>query len=153
MTTFLTQLGYEAWILHALIWLPLVGMGVVLALPEERAKTVAFGWSLGLFVLSVGLWWAYTPGSADMQMVSSTPWIGMWGIHYALGVDGISLFMILLTTLTTIGGMLPLALFGGPMWAGMAWAVIVGLAVSTALTLFVVPTLFGLLVERFGVKA
>ena len=60
---------------------------------------------------------------------------------------------ILLTTLTTIGGMLPLALFGGPMWAGMAWAVIVGLAVSTALTLFVVPTLFGLLVERFGVKA
>ncbi|MCA9738060.1 MAG: NADH-quinone oxidoreductase subunit M [Gemmatimonadota bacterium] len=107
MTTFLTQLGYEAWILHALIWLPLVGMGVVLALPEERAKTVAFGWSLGLFVLSVGLWWAYTPGSADMQMVSSTPWIGMWGIHYALGVDGISLFMILLTTLTT-----PIAILG-----------------------------------------
>lgn len=60
---------------------------------------------------------------------------------------------IVLTTLTTIGGMLPLALFGGPMWAGMAWAVMVGLGVSTALTLFVVPTLYTLLVERFGVKA
>ena len=34
---------------------------------------------------------------------------------------------ILLTTLTTVGGLLPLALFGGPMWAGMAWAMIFGL--------------------------
>ena len=59
---------------------------------------------------------------------------------------------ILLTTLTTVGGMLPLALFAGPMWAGMAWAVIFGLALSTALTLLVVPTLYTLCVERFGLK-
>jgi multidrug efflux pump subunit AcrB len=57
---------------------------------------------------------------------------------------------IVLTTLTTVGGMLPLALFGGPMWAGMAWVVIVGLAVSTVLTLLVVPTLFTAVVEIFG---
>ncbi|MDJ0522865.1 MAG: efflux RND transporter permease subunit [Planctomycetota bacterium] len=59
---------------------------------------------------------------------------------------------ILLTTLTTVGGMLPLALFAGPMWAGMAWAVIFGLALSTALTLLVIPTLYTLCVERFGLK-
>jgi len=59
---------------------------------------------------------------------------------------------ISLTTLTTIGGMFPLALFAGPMWAGMAWAVIFGLAFSTVLTLFVVPTFYTLCVERFGMR-
>jgi multidrug efflux pump subunit AcrB len=59
---------------------------------------------------------------------------------------------IVLTTLTTIGGMLPLALFGGPMWAGMAWAVMVGLALSTALTLLVVPTAYTMAAERLKMK-
>ena len=59
---------------------------------------------------------------------------------------------IMLTTLTTVGGMIPLALFGGPMWAGMAWATIFGLALSTLLTLVVVPTLYTLFVERFRMQ-
>ncbi|MCP5070580.1 MAG: efflux RND transporter permease subunit [bacterium] len=59
---------------------------------------------------------------------------------------------IVLTTLTTVGGMLPLALFAGPMWAGMAWSVIYGLSLSTVLTLLVVPTLYTLCVERFNLK-
>ncbi|MEZ4414720.1 MAG: NADH-quinone oxidoreductase subunit M [Gemmatimonadota bacterium] len=107
MGTLLTQFGMDGWILHALIWLPLLGMAVVLALPEERAKTVAFWWSLAVFVLSLGLWWLFDPAGPRMQMVSSRPWIEMWGIHYSIGIDGISLFMILLTTLTT-----PIAILG-----------------------------------------
>ncbi|MGE3175485.1 MAG: efflux RND transporter permease subunit [Planctomycetota bacterium] len=59
---------------------------------------------------------------------------------------------ILLTTLTTVGGLLPLALFGGPMWAGMAWAMIVGLLLSTALTLLVVPTIYATCVAVFGMR-
>ena len=59
---------------------------------------------------------------------------------------------ILLTTLTTIGGLLPLALFGGPMWAGMSWAMIFGLGISTGLTLVVIPTIYVLFVDRFGMK-
>ena len=59
---------------------------------------------------------------------------------------------IVLTTLTTIGGMLPLALFGGPLWAGMAWAVIFGLAFSTILTLGVIPTLYTFAVERLKMR-
>ena len=42
-----------------------------------------------------------------MQMASSRPWIGAWGVNYSLGVDGISLFMVLLTTFTT-----PIAILG-----------------------------------------
>ena len=56
---------------------------------------------------------------------------------------------ILLTTLTTVGGMVPLALFGGPMWAGMSYAMIFGLAFSTVLTLVVVPTVYVMFVEWF----
>ena len=59
---------------------------------------------------------------------------------------------ILLTTLTTVGGLLPLALFGGPMWAGMSWAMIGGLSLSTVLTLLVIPTVYVLFAERFGMK-
>ena len=59
---------------------------------------------------------------------------------------------ILLTTLTTVGGMIPLALFGGPMWAGMSYAMIFGLSLSTVLTLLVIPTLYVTFAERFGMK-
>jgi len=49
---------------------------------------------------------------------------------------------ILLTTVTTIAGLLPLTLSGSSMWAPMGWAIIGGLLVSTLLTLFVVPILY-----------
>lgn len=52
---------------------------------------------------------------------------------------------ILLTTATTIGGLLPLWLFGGPLWESMAVAIIFGLMFVTALTLGVVPILYSLL--------
>ena len=53
------------------------------------------------------------------------------------------------TTLTTIGGLLPLALAGGPLWEGMAWLMIFGLTVSTVLTLIVVPCLYTIFTETF----
>jgi multidrug efflux pump subunit AcrB len=49
---------------------------------------------------------------------------------------------IILTSLTTIGGLLPLSLFGGALWAPMTNGMIFGLIFSTVLTLVVVPTLY-----------
>lgn len=57
---------------------------------------------------------------------------------------------ILLTTATTIGGLLPLSLFGGALWAPMTNGMIFGLIVSTALTLLVIPSLYVLLVDKVG---
>ena len=59
---------------------------------------------------------------------------------------------IVLTTLTTIGGLLPLSLFGGALWAPMTNGMIFGLIFSTVLTLVVIPTLYLVFVERFGMK-
>ncbi len=62
------------------------------------------------------------------------------------------LLPIFLTTATTIGGLLPLAMSGGPLWEGMAWSMIYGLIVATMLTLLVVPALYALFVETFRVQ-
>jgi len=58
---------------------------------------------------------------------------------------------IILTTLTTIGGLLPLTVRGGTLWAPMGWTIIGGLLCSTMLTLLVVPTLYTL-VEKNSVR-
>ena len=59
---------------------------------------------------------------------------------------------IILTTLTTIGGLLPLSLFGGALWAPMTNGMILGLIVSTGLTLFVIPSLYVFMVEKAGMS-
>ncbi len=64
----------------------------------------------------------------------------------------VRLLPISMTTLTTIGGLMPLALAGGPLWEGMAWLMIFGLIVATVLTLFVVPSLYAIFVETFRRK-
>jgi len=59
---------------------------------------------------------------------------------------------IVLTTTTTIGGLLPLTLGGGSLWAPMGWTIIGGLIASTFLTLMVVPVLYKLFVKNGEVK-
>ncbi len=60
------------------------------------------------------------------------------------------LMAIFLTTATTVGGLIPLALAGGPLWEGMAWLLVSGLSFATILTLFVVPVLYSL--KKTGMK-
>src|SRR3954452_6342141 len=98
MTAFLHSIAYGSWILHALVLLPLIGVVPVLLGPEASAKWTALIVTTLEFVVSVGLWWALDPGSGSLQLVSATPWIPAWGISYRVGLDGISLVMVLLTT-------------------------------------------------------
>ncbi|EMI53983.1 efflux RND transporter permease subunit [Rhodopirellula sallentina] len=49
---------------------------------------------------------------------------------------------IFLTTATTVGGLIPLALSGGPLWEGLAYCMIVGLSLTTVLTLVIIPALY-----------
>ena len=99
MTQFLSAVGYQQWILHALLVLPLVGVIPILLGSPARAKRIALGVTILEFVLSVGLWWAVDTGPGTLQLQVSIPWIPAWGISYAVGIDGISLMMVLLSTL------------------------------------------------------
>src|SRR3954451_15269363 len=98
MIQLLHSIGYDRWILHALVLLPLAGVVPVLLGDERSAKRMALAVTTLELLLSVGLWWAFDPAQAGMQLVSSAPWIPRWGISYRVGLDGISLFLVLLTT-------------------------------------------------------
>ena len=98
MTGFLESIHYGQWILHALVLLPLAGVVPVLLGDDRSARRTALVVTSIVFLLSVGLWWALDPKEGGMQLISSAPWIPRWGISYRVGIDGISLFMVLLTT-------------------------------------------------------
>ena len=63
-------------------------------------------------------------------------------INALLEAGQIRFISIILTSFTTIGGLLPLTLLGGSLWAPMGWTIIGGLFTSTILTLIVVPVLY-----------
>jgi NADH-quinone oxidoreductase subunit M len=107
MNQFLTSIGYDRWILHTLLILPVVGMLPILFAPARVAKHLALWLTIIEFVLSLGLWWAYVPGSGGMQFTTTVDWLPDWGIAYRVGLDGISLFMVLLST-----GLMPLCVLG-----------------------------------------
>src|ERR1051325_7352440 len=91
-------------ILSCLIWLP-IGAAVVLAFFPNRAETAIKAWGLfvsaAVFILSLGLLRGWDDNRAGFQFIEDKAWIPQWGIHYSLGVDGISLWLVLLTTLLT----------------------------------------------------
>ncbi len=107
MTELLDSFGYGQWILHLLVLLPLLGIVPVLLGTEASAKWTALIVTTLEFVLSLGLWWALDPTRGTLQLVSNTPWIPDWGISYRVGIDGISLVMVLLTT-----ALMPISVLG-----------------------------------------
>jgi NADH-quinone oxidoreductase subunit M len=107
MTELLAAIGYDRWILHVLLAVPLAGMAVVIVSPTAWARRVALVVSLLEAVLALGLWWAFDPSHGGMQFVTRLPWLPQWGISYAVGLDGLSLFMVLLST-----SLMPLLVWG-----------------------------------------
>jgi NADH-quinone oxidoreductase subunit M len=90
--------------LSTILWLPIVA-AIVLAFLPRASESLAKGWGLfssaAVFVLSLGLLRGWEDGKAGMQFVENVDWIPQWGITYGLGVDGISLWLVLLTTFLT----------------------------------------------------
>ena len=88
------------WILSVLLALPLLGAVACQMAPERKAGQVALWVTVLEFALSVPLFFTFETGTAAFQNFAAIPWIEAWGIQYAVGVDGISLLLVLLTTLT-----------------------------------------------------
>ncbi len=91
-------------ILSIVTFLPLVGVLLILLTPrqeEQRIKTIAVAVSVVTFIVSLGILRFFNWGESGFQLVERVPWIPAWGISYIMGVDGISLLLVLLTTLLT----------------------------------------------------
>ncbi|GAB4299178.1 MAG: NADH-quinone oxidoreductase subunit M [Thiohalomonadaceae bacterium] len=92
-------------LLTLVIWTPIVGGLLVLAAGSRNAleaKVLALLVALATFLLSLPLYSGFDTTTAAMQFTEFRPWIVTWSINYHLGVDGISMPLILLTTFTTV---------------------------------------------------
>jgi NADH-quinone oxidoreductase subunit M len=91
----------DQWILTTITFLPLVGALGLLFFNRESKKAIAWYATgvafLGMLV-SLPLFWRYRPEGAAFQFENSIPWIPSIGVQYHVGVDGISILLILLTT-------------------------------------------------------
>ena len=88
--------------------LPIVLAAFVAILPERLARPAAFGASMLVLAASLPLWFGFDPANSAYQFEERLAWIPQWGVSYHLGIDGVSLLLILLTT-----GLTPLILLAG----------------------------------------
>lgn len=93
-------------LLSLVIWTPILG-GILVLLFSKDEKASAARWlslvvSVVTFVLAVPLYTGFDTTTYQMQFVEKAPWITTFHINYYLGVDGISMPLILLTAFTTV---------------------------------------------------
>ncbi|HEX2398043.1 MAG TPA: NADH-quinone oxidoreductase subunit M [Solirubrobacteraceae bacterium] len=96
--------------LSVLIWLPAASAVVAALLPPRLAGRVTLAGALGALALAIGYVLSSDPGGGGLQFVTDRVWISQLGIHYKLGLDGLNLFLILLTALVFAAGMLAASL-------------------------------------------
>ncbi|MGY6517773.1 MAG: NADH-quinone oxidoreductase subunit M [Lysobacteraceae bacterium] len=92
-------------LLSLLIWVPIIGGLLTLAIGNGRpgqAKWFALAVALVTLVLSIPLYTGFDLANPGMQFVELRAWIPAYDIQYALGADGISVALIILTTITTV---------------------------------------------------
>lgn len=94
-------------ILSIVTFLPLLGALVVFLGPERLARQLAFGASLVTFIVSLHLWFHFDVTQGGMQYLARYHWVDALGITYSVGIDGVSLMLVLLTTFLT-----PLVILG-----------------------------------------
>lgn len=86
-------------LLTGLIFLPVVfALFVAFWRNEQTVRSLAFGFSIIEFLLSLAVLFRYDPTSPALQLVEKAVWIERFGVSYFVGIDGISLWLVLLTT-------------------------------------------------------
>lgn len=91
-------------LLSLLVFIPWIGAGLLAVLRQVNARTarvVAFAFSLSTLVLAAGLLAGFDPSRTGPQFIERHPWISALNVHYYLGLDGLSLVLVLLTGIVT----------------------------------------------------
>ncbi len=95
----------ESHILSLVIWVPIVSGLAVLALGDARAqaaRVLALAGSLAGLLVALPLWTNFDRTSGDFQFAELAPWISTFNVNYHVGIDGLSLLLILLNCVTTV---------------------------------------------------
>jgi NADH-quinone oxidoreductase subunit M len=93
-----------SWLLFIVLFLPMVGALAVLAIPREEAavaRGVGLAFSLTTFAISLGVLSGFDNSQAGFQLVFDKEWVPLLGARFKLGVDGISIWLVMLTTFLT----------------------------------------------------
>ncbi len=94
---------FDGYLLSVLVWLPILGGMLTLLIGDRFAtRPVALIISVVTFAISLLLWTGFNAKGYQLQFVELIPWIENFKINYHLGVDGISMPLILLNTFTTV---------------------------------------------------
>lgn len=83
------------------LFLPMVGLTVLLFMREDQPQNIrwtAFGFSVATFILSLLLWVGFDLREPGLQFVQRWDFLPQYGINYHVGIDGLSLLLVLLTT-------------------------------------------------------
>src|SRR5512143_3245049 len=86
-------------------FLPIIGAIIIAITPRDMTKLlrgIALLITLATFLVSIGLYTGFVVGEGGFQMTEESPWIPSLGISYKVGIDGISLFLVLLSTLLSV---------------------------------------------------
>ncbi|MBI1976914.1 MAG: NADH-quinone oxidoreductase subunit M [Candidatus Omnitrophica bacterium] len=121
-------------ILTYILLSPMIGMLAILLTPrskEQLIRQIALVSALATLVLSLLLFTRFIPNQAGFQFLEQTPWLSTLGIHYANGIDGLSITMILLTAIVIFTGVI------------CSWTVTYRVKDFFALMLFLVTGVFG----------
>jgi NADH-quinone oxidoreductase subunit M len=90
--------------LSAVLWTPAIGAVILAFVPRARHtahRWIAFAASIVTLGFAVAMWVVFETGEAGMQLTEKVEWIRSFGASYSLGVDGISLFLVILTAFLT----------------------------------------------------
>lgn len=93
-------------LLSVVIWLPIIGAVLVLSTGSDRraalARQLSLVFSIVTLLFSLLLYTGFDVNTADMQFTEKALWVSTFGIYYHLGIDGISMPLIILTTFLTV---------------------------------------------------
>ncbi len=92
----------SSYILSLTIWLPILGGAAIVALGDSRARPLAALVSVLTLLVSLPLYFGFDKTTAAMQFTEQLKWLPDFGINYLLGVDGISMPLVILTTLINV---------------------------------------------------
>jgi NADH-quinone oxidoreductase subunit M len=89
-------------VLSLSIFLPLVGAAAILAFSDRMARWLGLGATVATLAVSLPLYVGFDKSSSALQFVERVPWIPSWNVVYGVGVDGISLLFVFLSTVVSI---------------------------------------------------